>query len=82
MDFLENILSYVTEFIKDKLLSVLNKDGNLNRFFDKKYKIKGTEILYDLYKKSTHFKPMEELRERKKGERLRPLAGLRKENKG
>ena len=46
---------------------------NLNRFFDKKYKIKGTEILYDLYKKSSHFKPMEELREREKGGTLRQL---------
>ena len=74
--------SYVTEVIRDNMLGVLNKDGNLNRFFNKKYKIKGTEILYDLYKKSSHFKPMEELREREKGGTLRPLAGLRKENRG
>ena len=65
--------SYVCDVIRKKMIGILKKDGNLKRFFDKKYKIKGTEILYNLYKKSPHFKPMEDKRKRKKGERLKPI---------
>ena len=67
------IETYVGEVIRKKMLGILKKDGNLDRFFDKKYKIKGTDILYDLYKKSPHYEPPQEEREKKKGGRLRRL---------
>jgi hypothetical protein len=67
------IESYVGEVIKKKMLGILKKDGNLDRFHDKKYKLKGIDILYDLYKKSPHYTPPQEERERKKGGRLRPI---------
>ena len=59
--------------MRKKMLRFLKKDGNLDRFFDKKYKIKGVDILYDLYKKSTHYTPPQKEREKKKGGRLRTL---------
>ena len=64
---------YVGEVLKNKLLNILEKFGDLDKFFDKSYKIKGTDILYDLYKKSPHYQPHQEERERKKGGRLFPL---------
>jgi len=64
---------YVCEVLKNKMLNILKKDGNLDKFFDKSYKIKGVDILYDLYKKSPHYEPPQEERERKKGGRLRPI---------
>ena len=65
--------SYLCDVIRQKMIVILKKEGSLKKFFDKKYKIKGTEILYNLYKKSPHFKPMEDKRGRKKGERLKPI---------
>ncbi len=67
------INSYVCNVVSKKMLGILKKDGNLDRFFDKKYKIKGVDILYDLYKKSNHYKPPQEEREKKKGGRLGTL---------
>lgn len=67
------IESYVCNVVSKKMLGILKKDGDLDRFFDKKYKIKGTDILYDLYKKSTHYTPPQKEREKKKGGRLKPL---------
>ena len=67
------IESYVGEVVKKKMLGILKKDGNLDRFYDKKYKLKGTYILYDLYKKSPHYTPPQKEREKKKGGRLKPL---------
>ena len=65
------IESYVGEVIKKKMLGILKKDGNLERFYDtKKYKLKGIDILYDLYKKSPHYTPPQEERVKKKGGRL------------
>jgi hypothetical protein len=61
----------VCDVIRKKMIIILKKDWNLKRFFDKKYKIKGTEILYNLYKKSPHFKPMEDKRERKKERKVK-----------
>jgi len=68
------IESYIEEPIKNMMLGILKEDGNLDRFFDSKnYKIKGKEILYDLYKQSPHYQPPQDERERKKGKRLNPL---------
>ena len=67
------IESYVGEVIKKKMLGILKKDGNLDRFYDKKYKLKGIDILYDLYKKTPHYTPPQKEREKKKGGTLRPL---------
>ena len=64
------IESYVGEVVKKKTLGILKKDGNLDRFHDKKYKLKGIDILYDLYKKSPHYTPPQEERVKKKGGRL------------
>ena len=64
---------YVGGYLKKIMLDILKKEGNLDKFFDKYFKIKGTEILYDLYKKSPHFQPPQKERERKKGGRLGPL---------
>jgi hypothetical protein len=64
---------YVGEVLKNKSLNILKEFGDLDKFFDKSYKIKGTDILYDLYKKSPHYQPPQEERERKKGGRLYPL---------
>lgn len=64
---------YVGEYLKKIMLDILKKEGNLDKFFDKSFKIKGTEILYDLYKKSPHYQPPQKERERKKGGRLGPL---------
>jgi hypothetical protein len=56
------------------MLEILKENGNLGRFFDtKNFKINGKEILYDLYKISSHYQPPQEERERKKGKRLNPL---------
>ena len=67
------IESYVCDVIKKKMLSILKKDGNLDRFFDKKYKLKGTDILFDLYKKTPHYTPPQKEREKKKGGTLKPM---------
>ena len=67
------IESYVCDVIKKKMLSILKKDGNLDKFFDKKYKLKGTDILFDIYKKTPHYTPPQKEREKKKGGRLRPI---------
>jgi hypothetical protein len=68
------IESYVCDVIKKKMLGILKKDGNLDRFYDtKKYKLKGTDILYDLYKKTPHYTPPQKEREKKKGGTLRQL---------
>jgi len=68
------IESYVGDVVKKKMLSILKKDGNLDRFYDtKKYKLKGTDILFDLYKKTPHYTPPQKEREKKKGGTLRPL---------
>ncbi|MDA8641814.1 hypothetical protein N9L37_05585 [Flavobacteriaceae bacterium] len=68
------IESYVGDVVKKKMLSILKKDGNLDRFYDtKKYKLKGTDILFDLYKKTSHYTPPQKEREKKKGGTLRQL---------
>ena len=67
------IESYVCDVVKKKMLSILKKDGNLDRFYDKKYKLKGIDILYDLYKKSPHYTPPQKEREKKKGGRLKSI---------
>ena len=68
------IESYVEDPLKNMMLEILKEDGDLNRFFDtKNFKINGKEILYDLYKKSSHYQPPQEERVRKKGGRLHPL---------
>ena len=68
------IESYVGDVVKKKMLSILKKDGNLDRFYDtKKYKLKGTDILFDLYKKTPHYTPPQKEREKKKGGTLRQL---------
>jgi hypothetical protein len=68
------IIQYIGDVLTKKMLGILKKDGNLDRFFDKKnYKIKGTVLLYDLYKKSPHYQPPQVERVRKKGGRLSPL---------
>ncbi|MDB9793809.1 hypothetical protein OAB81_02985 [Flavobacteriaceae bacterium] len=68
------IESYVCDVIKKKMLGILKKDGNLDRFYDtKKYKLKGTDILFDLYKKTPHYTPPQKEREKKKGGTLRQL---------
>lgn len=67
------IESYVCDVIKKKMLSILKKDGNLDRFFDKKYKLKGTDILFDIYKKTPHYTPPQKEREKKKGGTLKPM---------
>tara|TARA_B110000027_G_C16013852_1_gene253202 strand:- start:116 stop:838 length:723 start_codon:yes stop_codon:yes gene_type:complete len=68
------IESYVCDVVKKKMLGILKKDGNLDRFYDtKNYKLKGTDILFDLYKKSPHYTPPQKEREKKKGGTLRPL---------
>jgi len=70
---ISKIESYVCDVVKKKMLGILKKDGNLDRFYDKKYKLKGIEILYDLYKKSPHYTPPQKEREKKKGGKLKPL---------
>ena len=67
------IESYVGDVVKKKMIGTLKKDGNLDRFFDKSYKLKGTDMLYDLYKKSPHYTPPQKEIEKKKGGRLRQL---------
>ena len=67
------IESYVCDVIKKKMLSILKKDGNLDKFFDKKYKLKGTDILFDIYKKTPHYTPPQKEREKKKGGTLKPM---------
>lgn len=67
------IESYVCDVIKKKMLSILKKDGNLDRFFDKNYKLKGTDILFDIYKKTPHYTPPQKEREKKKGGTLKPM---------
>jgi hypothetical protein len=74
------IESYVCDVVQKNMLGVLKKDGNLDTFFDKKYKIKGTNILYDLYKYTSHYTPPQIERERKKGGRLGPLSVGKKKN--
>uniref|UniRef100_UPI00404811AC hypothetical protein n=1 Tax=Algoriphagus sp. TaxID=1872435 RepID=UPI00404811AC len=68
------IESYVEDPLKNIMLEILKEDGDLNRFFDtKNFKINGKEILYDLYKISSHYQPPQEERVRKKGGRLHSL---------
>lgn len=67
------IESYVGDVVKKKMIGTLKKDGNLDSFFDKSYKLKGTDMLYDLYKKSPHYTPPQKEIEKKKGGRLRQL---------
>jgi hypothetical protein len=74
------IESYVCDVVQKNMLGVLKKDGNLETFFDKKYKIKGTNILHDLYKYTSHYTPPQIERERKKGGRLGPLSVGKKKN--
>ena len=61
------------DVVKKKMIGILKKDGNLDRFYDKNYKIKGTDILYDLYKKSSHYTPPQKEVVKEKGGRLRPI---------
>ncbi len=70
---ISKIESYICDVVKKKMLGILKKDGNLDRFYDKKYKLKGIDILYDLYKKSPHYTPPQKEREKKKGGRLKPI---------
>ena len=70
---LSKIETYICDVIKKKMLGILRKDENLDNFFNKKLKIKGTDILYDVYKKTPHFEPPQKEREKKKGGTLRPL---------
>lgn len=74
------IESYVCDVIKKKMLGILKKDGNLDRFFDKKYKLKGIDILYGLYKKTPHYTPPQKEREKKKGGTLPPMKFGKKRN--
>jgi hypothetical protein len=74
------IESYVCDVVQKNMLSIMNKDGNLDEFFDKKYKIKGTDILYELYKHTSHYTTPQVERERKKGGRLGPLSVGKKKN--
>jgi len=67
------IESYVCDVVKKKMLSILKKDGNLDRFYNNDYKLKGIDILYDLYKKSPHYTPPQKEREKKKGGRLKSI---------
>ena len=67
------IESYVGDVVKKKMIDTLKKDGNLDNFFDTNYKLKGIDILYDLYKKSSHYTPPQKEREKKKGGRLKPI---------
>ena len=67
------IESYVGDVVKKKMIGTLKKDGNLDNFFDTNYKLKGIDILYDLYKKSSHYTPPQKEREKKKGGRLKPI---------
>ena len=67
------IESYVGDVVKKKMIGTLKKDGNLDSFFDKSYKLKGTDMLYDLYKKSPHYTPPQKEIEKKKGGRLKPI---------
>jgi hypothetical protein len=68
------IESYVGDVVKKKMIGTLKKDGNLDRFYDtKNYKLKGIDILYDLYKKSPHYTPPQKKIEKKKGGRLKPI---------
>ena len=68
------IESYVGDVVKKKMIGTLKKDGNLDRFYDtKNYKLKGIDILYDLYKKSSHYTPPQKEIEKKKGGRLKPI---------
>ena len=62
------IESYVCDVVKKKMLSILKKDGNLDRFYDKKYKLKGIDILYDLYKKTPSLHSSSERKEKRKKE--------------
>jgi hypothetical protein len=70
---ISKIESYVCDVVKKKMLGILKKDGNLDRFYDKKYKLKGIDILYDLYKKSPHYTPPQKEREKIKGGTLKPI---------
>lgn len=75
------IESYLCDVIKKKMLGILKKDGNLDRFYDtKNYKLKGVDILYGLYKKTPHYTPPQKEREKKKGGRLRPMKFGKKRN--
>ena len=75
------IESYIGEVIKKKMLGILKKDGNLDRFYDtKNYKLKGIDILYGLYKKTPHYTPPQKEREKKKGGRLRSIKVGKKRN--
>lgn len=75
------IESYICDVIKKKMLGILKKDGNLDRFYDtKKYKLKGIDILYGLYKKTPHYTPPQKEREKKKGGRLRSIKVGKKRN--
>lgn len=68
------IESYIEDPLKNMMLEILKEDGDLKRFFDtKNFKINGKEILYDLYKISSHYQPPQEERVRKKGGRLPSL---------
>ena len=68
------IESYLCDVIRKKMLGILKKDGNLDRFYDtKNYKLKGIDILYGLYKKTPHYTPPQKEREKKKGGRLRSI---------
>ena len=67
------IESYVGDVVKKKMIGTLKKDGNLDSFFDKSYKLKGTDMLYDLYKKSPHYTPPQKEIEKKKGGTLKPI---------
>jgi hypothetical protein len=68
------IESYVGDVVKKKMIGTLKKDGNLDRFYDtKNYKLKGIDILYDLYKKSPHYTPPQKEIEKKKGGTLKPI---------
>jgi hypothetical protein len=74
------IESYVCDVVQKKMLNILKREENLDEFFDKKYKIKGTDILYELYKHTSHYTPPQMERERKKGGRLGPLSVGKKKN--
>jgi len=62
---------YLNEPIKNLMIDFINKDGNLNSFHKKK--IKGLDILFELFKSTSHYTPPLQLKPKKKGKRLGKL---------
>ena len=64
---------YINENVRNLMIGIMKKDGNLNKFFNKNYKIKGVDILYNIYKSTPHYVPPRKEKPKKKGKRLRRL---------